>query len=54
MSRLPPVSHATPVAAPPHRKSGGYGRPLALLASLFFMWGFITVINNTLLPHLRS
>jgi FHS family L-fucose permease-like MFS transporter len=31
-----------------------YGRPLALLASLFFMWGFITVINNTLLPHLRS
>jgi len=27
---------------------------LILLASLFFMWGFITVINNTLLPHLRS
>jgi MFS transporter, FHS family, L-fucose permease len=33
---------------------GGYGRTLVLLASLFFMWGFITVINNTLLPHLRS
>jgi FHS family L-fucose permease-like MFS transporter len=27
---------------------------LTLLASLFFTWGFITVINNTLLPHLRS
>ncbi len=27
---------------------------MALLASLFFIWGFITVINNTLLPHLRS
>jgi FHS family L-fucose permease-like MFS transporter len=27
---------------------------MSLLASLFFMWGFITVINNTLLPHLRS
>ena len=25
-----------------------------LLTSLFFTWGFITVINNTLLPHLRS
>jgi FHS family L-fucose permease-like MFS transporter len=25
-----------------------------LLATLFFMWGFITVINNTLLPHLKS
>ena len=31
-----------------------YKPALALLASLFFMWGFITVINNTLLPHLRS
>jgi MFS transporter, FHS family, L-fucose permease len=31
-----------------------YGKSLGLLASLFFMWGFITVINNTLLPHLRS
>ncbi len=31
-----------------------YRPALALLASLFFMWGFITVINNTLLPHLRS
>ena len=31
-----------------------YGKALTLLASLFFMWGFITVINNTLLPHLRS
>ena len=34
--------------------TAAYGRALGLLASLFFMWGFITVINNTLLPHLRS
>lgn len=27
---------------------------MSLLASLFFIWGFITVINNTLLPHLRN
>lgn len=51
---MPAVPQATPIAAPPHGNSGGYGKPLALLASLFFMWGFITVINNTLLPHLRS
>ncbi|RZM31759.1 MAG: MFS transporter, partial [Sphingomonas sp.] len=31
-----------------------YRSALTLLASLFFMWGFITVINGTLLPHLRS
>jgi FHS family L-fucose permease-like MFS transporter len=35
-------------------KGATYGAALRLLASLFFMWGFITVINNTLLPHLRS
>ena len=34
--------------------SGEYAGALRLLASLFFIWGFITVINNTLLPHLRS
>lgn len=39
-----------------HEPAGGtsYRSALTLLASLFFMWGFITVINNTLLPHLRS
>lgn len=31
-----------------------YGPALSLLATLFFMWGFISVINGTLLPHLRS
>jgi FHS family L-fucose permease-like MFS transporter len=35
-------------------RPGTYTAALRLLASLFFMWGFITVINNTLLPHLRS
>ena len=47
-SRAPAVNHA---ASPAGVR---YGPALALLASLFFMWGFITVINNTLLPHLRS
>src|SRR6187549_3408096 len=36
------------------RAQGGYGGALVLLATLFFMWGFISVINGTLLPHLRS
>lgn len=46
-----------PGQAVPLETSGkvlNYRPALALLASLFFMWGFITVINNTLLPHLRS
>jgi FHS family L-fucose permease-like MFS transporter len=42
-------------AATAHRPSAtGYGPALALLTTLFFMWGFISVINGTLLPHLRS
>lgn len=49
-----PIStHATDAVAPAPEGTR-YGPALGLLASLFFMWGFITVINNTLLPHLRS
>jgi len=48
----PITSGATQVNAPPGAQ--GYRGALTLLATLFFMWGFITVINNTLLPHLRS
>lgn len=48
----PPASIAA--GAMEHHPGTRYGPALTLLASLFFMWGFITVINNTLLPHLRS
>jgi len=48
----PPSSSATLTAE--RHPATRYGPALTLLASLFFMWGFITVINNTLLPHLRS
>ncbi|GAB3464835.1 L-fucose:H+ symporter permease [Massilia terrae] len=35
-------------------EAASYKSAISLLSSLFFTWGFITVINNTLLPHLRS
>lgn len=28
--------------------------PLVVLTTLFFMWGFMTVMNDVLIPHLRS
>ncbi|MHC4854619.1 MAG: MFS transporter [Planctomycetota bacterium] len=31
-----------------------YTRPLALLAILFFMWGFLTSMNDILIPYLRE
>lgn len=50
-----PTATTTATAqASPAMHASTYRPALMLLASLFFMWGFVTVINNTLLPHLRS
>lgn len=38
----------TDTGTPHHRYS------LALLSTLFFMWGFITVLNDILIPHLKG
>jgi FHS family L-fucose permease-like MFS transporter len=37
-------------AAPAH----SYTRPLAIVTTLFFMWGFLTCLNDILVPHLKS
>ena len=31
-----------------------YARPLAIVTALFFMWGFLTCLNDILVPHLKS
>src|SRR5262250_683233 len=31
-----------------------YSRPLAVVTTLFFMWGFLTCLNDILVPHLKS
>ncbi|MBV8053189.1 MAG: sugar MFS transporter [Acidobacteriaceae bacterium] len=41
-------STATITAAP------NYTRPLAIVTTLFFMWGFLTSLNDILVPHLKS
>src|SRR5271157_1345965 len=33
---------------------GDYRRPLAVVTTLFFMWGFLTCLNDILVPHLKS
>src|SRR6201981_1574460 len=40
---------AVPVAVAPD-----YKRPLAIVTTLFFMWGFLTCLNDILVPHLKS
>ena len=31
-----------------------YARPLLIVTALFFMWGFLTCLNDILVPHLKS
>ncbi len=33
---------------------GSYTAPLATVTTLFFMWGFLTCLNDILVPHLKS
>ena len=42
---LPP---AEPTVTPDH------SRPLAIVTTLFFMWGFLTCLNDILVPHLKA
>ena len=48
------ITTGTPPTQSTSAGQGNFRFALISLTSLFFMWGFITVINNTLLPHLRS
>src|SRR6202165_1918785 len=48
----PNTSTATTAAAPGTGQS--YGAPLATVTTLFFMWGFLTCLNDILVPHLKS
>jgi FHS family L-fucose permease-like MFS transporter len=46
-------SKAVP-ATPPTLVARDYSRPLAIVTTLFFMWGFLTCLNDILVPHLKS
>ena len=43
---------STSSASPANGQS--YGAPLATVTTLFFMWGFLTCLNDILVPHLKS
>src|SRR6202048_589223 len=48
----PNTSTASTATAPGTGQS--YGAPLAMVTTLFFMWGFLTCLNDILVPHLKS
>ncbi len=45
---------ASPKASIAVSQPGVYRRPLAVVTLLFFMWGFLTCLNDILVPHLKS
>ncbi len=47
----PGTSTSTAATAPDN--SSSYGAPLAVVTTLFFMWGFLTCLNDILVPHLK-
>jgi len=48
------ISQTGDVVATPSNDNGSYTFALASLTSLFFMWGFITCLNDILIPHLKN
>jgi MFS transporter, FHS family, L-fucose permease len=54
MPRLPSTDFARRQKAPTVAPVEDYSRPLAIVTTLFFMWGFLTCLNDILVPHLKS
>src|SRR5437588_5228616 len=48
------IVSANTSAAPGAAQTSSRKAALAVVTSLFFMWGFVTVLNDVLIPHLKS
>jgi FHS family L-fucose permease-like MFS transporter len=48
------VTPRNSVASTAPETSTSYAAPLAVVTTLFFMWGFLTCLNDILVPHLKS
>jgi MFS transporter, FHS family, L-fucose permease len=54
MAGSAPVVPLDRVAAPSAGQPAKYTAPLAVLTTLFFMWGFLTCLNDIIIPHLKA
>lgn len=50
---IAPSSTSTSATATTAGTGQSYGVPLATVTTLFFMWGFLTCLNDILVPHLK-
>jgi len=49
-----PLPAQRAAAAPLGNDAPRYTAPLAVLTTLFFMWGFLTCLNDIIIPHLKA
>jgi MFS transporter, FHS family, L-fucose permease len=54
MAGSAPVVPLDRAAAPTAGQERNYTAPLAVLTTLFFMWGFLTCLNDIIIPHLKA
>lgn len=48
------IAPNTATSSVPTSSGQSYTAPLATVTTLFFMWGFLTCLNDILVPHLKS
>ena len=52
------MAGSMPASVAPKAQTAGsatnYTAPLAVLTTLFFMWGFLTCLNDIIIPHLKA
>jgi FHS family L-fucose permease-like MFS transporter len=54
MAGTAPATVQTTSAPSSPGRDARYTAPLAVLTTLFFMWGFLTCLNDFLIPHLKA
>lgn len=54
MANINPSGQAAEAASATGQASKSYAGPLSIVTTLFFMWGFLTCLNDILIPHLKS
>ena len=51
---MPTPSNIAPVNVTGQSDGKDYTGALAMVTTLFFFWGFVTVLNDILVPHLKN
>src|SRR6185437_7480018 len=48
------ASRSTQITTPERSSGSGYRNAFIMVTTLFFVWGFLTSLNDILIPHLRA